>query len=163
MDFGANIDDSQVEAVVLLSPNFGIANKNAGYALYPWGKQIVRIFSGPYAGFEPVNSEHALYWTERYRTEAVAEVIALVNFCCAEDYAAFRVPSLCVYSEQDKVVSLKRIREQWTEIDPSKEWLYALPASKGHSLAGDVLSPETTSPLVGKITEFLDEVVTLTH
>lgn len=153
--------DAEIAALVLLSPNFGIRNENAGIALYPWGKQIVRWFHGPYAGFSPKNDEHKRFWTERYRTEGVVQMIALVDFCCARDYAQFSTPCICFYSNQDRVISLKRLREKWTELDPSHERLHELHGSKGHALAGDILARETTASLTRKITEFLDEVLPL--
>ena len=44
----AALGNSRIAAVVLLSPNFGVANRNAKFALYPWGPQLLRLFAGPY-------------------------------------------------------------------------------------------------------------------
>ena len=153
----ASLGDPEIDAIVLLSPNFGVAHKQAKFALYPWGQQIARVLAGPYAGFEPQNQQHALYWTERYRTDGVVQLLALVQFCCERDYTNFKPRSLCVYSEEDAVVSLDRMKEKWSEIDPPGNYFHALSNSPGHGLAGDILSPETTVPLVQLIVDFLDE------
>lgn len=158
-----NMDQTDLAAVILLSPNFGVTKKNAHLVLYPWGMQIARLISDPYQGFEPQSPEHALYWTERYRVEAAVEVVALADFCSKQDYSDLKTPTFCVYSENDAVVSLPRLKEQWTRVSGRDEWLCSLPGSKGHGLAGDILCPATTEPLVKMITSFLDEAVDLKY
>lgn len=154
-------NEPRVAALVLLSPNFGLKNNNARLALLPWGRQIIRTVQGEYFEFSPKSELHDRFWTERYRTDAIVEVIALADYCCQADYTAFRTPCLCVYSEADKIVSVQRIKEQMKRLGSQPAELHELSNPNGHGLAGEILSPSTTLPLVERITRFLDAELSL--
>jgi len=152
------VDD--VEVLILLSPNFGVANPNANLALLPWGRQLIRIIQGSHNEFVPKNERHARYWTEKYRSEGIVEMLALVNYCCRQDYSEFEIPCLCVYSEKDELLDLSKIQNQFNSlVSSSRKKIVALSNSPGHRLTGEILAPETVTPLTLLIIEFLDGIL----
>ena len=73
-------------AMVLLSPNFGVADARARLLLYPWGAQLARIVQGQYRESIPVSDAHAAYWTCKYPTAALLPMMGLVRLI--RDYPA---------------------------------------------------------------------------
>ena len=154
----------ELAAVVLLSPNFGVYAPSHWQALQtqlvqgPWGEQLAQRCVGPYfTQFEPVNADHARYWTSRYRTTGFVSLLTLVSYCRALDLKTVTSPTLAVYSPHDKVVDGTAIVDAFDRLGTPQKKLVAFSAARGHVLAGDVLSPQTSSELVDTITEFLQE------
>ncbi len=146
-----------VAGVVLISPNFGVQAAGAGLAAWPGGEGIVRLTQGSYREFKTHTPLHAQHWTWRYSSSAIPPMMQLVAAVKGLDVAEVRVPVLVFYSPQDTVVrpdAIKRVVDRWgaarkrlvtvTTEDPSR-----------HVLAGDALSPGTTSQVVAAIVDFL--------
>jgi hypothetical protein len=64
---------------VLISPNLRPKAAGAGLLGGPWGRQIAWIGTGGENSFEPVNADHARYWTTRHPSRVLAEMMALVG------------------------------------------------------------------------------------
>ncbi len=147
-----------MEGIVLISPNFGLRGGGGLLLEMPfvkiWGPGLV----GRELGFDPVNKDNAAHWTTRYPTRAVFPMSALVNYARRQDYSGVRVPLLVLVSPQDRVVSPGRTRavlSGWggpvtlveRQMGPGDD-AYA------HVLAGDILSPNQTAPVVALITDW---------
>lgn len=147
-----------VAGVVLVSPNFKIANPAAALLTAPFARVWVPLITGPERRFETANADHATYWTERYPIGAVFPMAHLVRHARRQDYGRAAMPALILLSDQDQVVRpdvSRKIAARWgggatvvtmppgAGIDPS-----------GHVIAGDILSPAGTGPAVRAIVDW---------
>lgn len=148
-----------VKAMVLISPNFGIANRASALLTLPFARYWVPLVAGSERSFEPVNERHAQYWTTRYPVAALFPMAALVRTAARQDYSGVTVPALFVLSDADSVVRpdiSRRIAAGWGGGAP----VHAVTMGPGddpsaHVIAGDILSPGQTAPLVGAIQDWL--------
>jgi alpha-beta hydrolase superfamily lysophospholipase len=153
------LDDPQAAAavagVVLISPNFALRSPAGMILDLPWAPVWGPRIAGTERGFEPVNAEHGRWWTTRYPTAALFPMAELMRAARAQDWSRLRIPALFVWSPEDQVV------------DP--EWVYMVARSWGgpvemlnpvltarddpfrHVIAGRILSPDQTAPLVAAI------------
>jgi esterase/lipase len=148
-----------VAGIVLVSPNYKVAGWPGRLIEWPgvrvWGPRVV----GAERGFEPRSPDHARYWTTRYPTVALAPLGALTRAVRGRDSGAARVPALFVVSERDQVVESHasvRAAARWgAETGQAADLMTASLQSgddpSAHVLAGDVLSPGGTAPLVARI------------
>ena len=146
-------------ATILISPN--LAPREAGAALLggPWGRQIAWLGTGGEHAFEPVNADHARYWTTRYPSRVLAEMMALVVHVRALEPDWVERPALVFYSPRDTVIRAELVgaacarASAWRCMaitdanDPSQ-----------HVLAGDILSPDTTARTAAAIIAYVNEV-----
>ncbi len=145
--------------VVLISPNFRIANPMAELLGWPYARYWLPPVTGLERSFVPVNEGHATHWTTRYPSVSTLPLGALVAHANAQDFAATRVPVLMLFSDSDLVVDHKATRsvaEVWggdvtlvpldlpeTGADPSH-----------HVIAGDILSPAMTATVTRAILDW---------
>lgn len=141
--------------IVLISPNFGLRRWEAVLLQMPfvqvWGPWLV----GRELGFDPVSAANAAHWTTRYPTRAVFPMSALVNYARRLDYSGAKVPLLVLISPQDQVVSPDRTRAVlagWGgPVQIEERAMEPGDDAYGHILAGDILSPDQTAPVVGLV------------
>jgi alpha-beta hydrolase superfamily lysophospholipase len=141
--------------VVLLSPNLRVAGWGGRLIEWPgaaaWGPLLI----GTERSFEPRSAGHAEHWTTRYPTRAVAVLGALTHAVRGLDMGAITVPALVAVSGRDEVIDGRaavRAAAEWgarSELVPVTLAVGDDPS--GHVLAGDILSPATTAPLVERI------------
>lgn len=150
-----------LEALVLVSPNFGPRDSRAEMLTWPWGGLLARLAEGETRSWEPVNERQARYWTESYPTRALLPMMALVEFVRSEvDPESITVPALLVYSPGDEVVDSRLALERFRKFaSERKETLRILDSGDpyDHVLAGDVLSPGTTGRVARTIVDFVRE------
>lgn len=152
----------RIAAVVMLSPNFEPKQKNARVALWPWGRQILRVVLGRFRRWEARNAEQHKFWTTVYPVGAIVTMMSLVDAVDELDFSAISTPVLMLYSEQDDVVSIERIRERFAELAGEQNRIVAVPSSPSgdaHVIAGDIVSPMGTEPVAGEIIRFIEDVV----
>jgi alpha-beta hydrolase superfamily lysophospholipase len=146
-----------VESLVLLSPNFGPAAAGAGVATGPFGPQLVRLAAGEERSWEPANERQARYWSTRYPNAAVVEMMRLVDLAAKLNAQARVERAVLVYSEDDQVVSVPKFKAAFDALPARQK--YRLPIADGgpsrHVLAGDILAPQNTAPLVSALAELL--------
>ncbi|MEJ6391412.1 alpha/beta hydrolase [Gymnodinialimonas ulvae] len=153
-----------VEAVVMISPNFEVANP-AGPLLELFGARVwVPWIAGAERSFEPINAGQATYWTTRYPTVATVSMGTLLRETRARDYSGVDIPALFLFSDTDQVISAPAAREfaaRWggeTTVIP-----VAVPDEGGdpfhHVIAGDILSPALTDRAVDDIVGWLRETL----
>jgi len=150
-------NNPDIKAVILISPNFGLANKYAKLLLLPWGNVLSRLFIGKYYGFKPRNELHAKYWTTKYRVEGLLQMTAIVDYSQKIDFSLIQIPCLFIYSENDEVVDIEWLKKVYKSIGSKNKKIIDLPGAKDHMITGDILCPETTKPCVNFIIDFLNE------
>lgn len=149
---------SAVEALILLSPNFGPSAGGSGLATGPMGPQLIRLVAGEYREWEPANERQGRYWHTRYPTTALIEMMRLVDLAVAETAAA-RVPkAMLIYSPNDQVVSVQRLLRGFERLPAGEKAVHQILSGGGpsnHVLAGDILAPENNLTTSAMITSFL--------
>jgi alpha-beta hydrolase superfamily lysophospholipase len=145
--------------VVMISPNYRLRDTLAQTLL---DAPLIRYWGGLVAGeersFEPSGPEHAKWWTTRYPTAALYPMAALMRGVRAMDPSKATVPALFIASPEDRVV------DPATTADIAARWgaaaqvehpvLTAADDPWHHVLAGRVLSPTQTGPMVAMILDW---------
>lgn len=155
-------NDDAIAAMVLMSPNFGLKRKESELMLYPWGETILYLVQGDEYQFSSVNELHEKYWTTRYPARALLAMMGIVDVTRKINFANITTPTLILYSEQDKIVDTTKIRQRFQQLGSTNKQLLAVnnvTDPQQHVLAGDILSPSTTTPLANQIAEFLTPIV----
>ena len=138
--------------LALISPNFRAADPAAAVLTWPFARFWVPLIAGRTRSFEPLNPEHAAHWTTRYPTVALLPMQALVDRVEALDPAGTDLPALFVFSPDDTVVdaaATEAVASAWG--GPVRvERIASRPGldPQAHVLAGDILSPAGTGPMV---------------
>jgi alpha-beta hydrolase superfamily lysophospholipase len=148
-------DKSDIAALVLLSPNFGLSDWRAQFISGPLGRWLARIAIGRDYSFEPATKEHAEFWTPRYPSQAVVALMDLLNYARTLRLGALGVPTLIIYTDKDEVVDVGAIRARFAEIGSPRKRLVNLPAATRHELTGDALAPDTVQPVIRQVSDFL--------
>ncbi len=150
----------KLAAMVLISPNYRIADPNAFILTQPWGGQIAEMIVGKERGFEPQNELNARYWTYRYPTKALLPMAALTSLARNAPVNRIAAPALFIYSPDDKVVDhaeTARIAGAW---GASTETIEVTGANDpyDHVVAGDALSPNKTDELAAKTINWIEKL-----
>ena len=143
-----------VAAHVFLSPNFGPRDKRANIINAPWGRQLVLALQGRTRSWTPSDPREAIAWTARYPTRALFPMMALVRRVRRADWKAFRAPVLMLYSEQDQTVDPVQTRAIFARIASRTKKTIVVDYSESqgqHVLAGDILAPKATAPMIENI------------
>lgn len=149
---------ADIAALILISPNYRVRDSRAWILTLPWGRQIGRLVQGPEYSFEPVNEDQRRYWTERYPTKVLPELIALTRFVDDRMAAAIRAPTLVFLASDDQVVDPAAEEEVFGELASSPKELVTVTNAgdpSHHVLAGDILSPGSTNEVLDRILRFL--------
>jgi pimeloyl-ACP methyl ester carboxylesterase len=138
---------SQIDAMVLISPNYGVQASGSFLLTLPFGEQLANLIVGKERSFVPVNALHAKFWTPVYPTKSVLPMAALTKLAAAAPVEQIKQPALFIYSETDKVVQpalTKAIAARWG----GPHEIQALAKNDdpySHVIAGDALSPSTSA------------------
>ena len=137
-----------VAGMILVSPNFAIADRAATVLTWPAARYWVPRLVGATRNWPPANAGHAQFWTYSYPTAALFQMAALVEHAQAQDYGRVEIPVLFWFSDADQVVDHRATRAV------AAAWggpvsLRAVTVSEGgdpasHVIAGDILSPGQT-------------------
>lgn len=153
-----------VAALVLVSPNFALANPAGGLLEWPLARIWVPWVAGAERRFEPVNEAHGSYWTTDYPTVATVTLGTLLRETRSRDFGAVSIPALFVFSDADQVVSApatRAVAQAWG--GPATLMPVALPAEGAdplhHVIAGDILSPAMTDRVAADIVAWLRGVL----
>jgi esterase/lipase len=145
--------------VVLVSPNFRLANAQAQFLLdAPWIERWGSAVAGAERSFAPQNAEHGRWWTTAYPTAALYPMGALMRAVRAIAPGDAVVPALFIYTEGDKVVdaaTTAAMAAGWGA--PSATFQPQLTAQDdpwSHVIAGRILSPAQTAPVVAAILDW---------
>ena len=147
-----------VDSLILLSPNLGFDDPAADWLTRPYGPLIARATIGEYREFEPANDEQARYWTTRYPTAALIEMLRLVDLANANLYLASVPRALLVYSSKDIVVSPAKYLDAFQRLPATQKEQYEVIETSDpafHVLTGDILSPASVAPTADRIVAFV--------
>ena len=157
----AQSHSDEIAALVLISPNFGPADHRAAILTWPWGAQMAELLVGKIRSWKPVNEAHGHYWTSSYSVRALLPMMGLVKLVHSLDLHRVKVPTLVIYSPDDKTVDARAIRTAFENIGAEQKKLVAFGQvgdPDQHVLAGDILSPGSTTPLAHIVFNFLAEL-----
>lgn len=150
-----------IAALVLISPNYAMADRRAWVLDLPWGGVIARLVQGPEHGFEPRNELHRRYWTERYPTRVLLELGALVRIVDAGLMGRISAPALMFLSPRDRVIDPGVAERRFGELGSAERRLVRVSEIAGsgeHVLAGDILAPGRTSAVLSEILSFVRDL-----
>lgn len=154
-------DAGSIAAQVLLSPNLGPRARQSELLSGPWGAELLSLLVGEEYLWQPVNAEHARYWTWRYPARALLPMMALVRLVRESPLEDIRIPTLVLYAPDDKVVRPERIIEAHARLGATVKPLIAIEGSgdpSNHVLAGRILAPADTDRVRRRILDFFDEI-----
>jgi esterase/lipase len=149
-----------VDAIVVLSPNYGTKNPGERLMLMPWGIQLAELLVGKRRSWtdKAFNEEHRRYWTTSYPTRGLHPMVLAVDTVRHCDLSRVGQPFLILYSRFDEVVDPSRIESVYTRLGSSNKRLLdvgKINDYSNHVLAGDVLSPDATPEIRRHILDFL--------
>ncbi len=147
-----------IDTLVMLSPNHGPHDPASVWLTRPFGPLIARALVGEYREWQPANDLQALYWTTRYPTATLVEMMRLVDRANTMTAAAAVPKALLLYSPEDRVVSIDKLLEAFDTLPAATKAAHAMSADGDpgrHVLAGDVLSPESNSVTAERIVSFV--------
>jgi esterase/lipase len=150
--------EGSLEALVLISPNFGPADRSSRVLLWPWGGWLAERIVGPERCFEPVNELQEEFWTECYPTRALLPMMGLVDLVDGLDPSRVTPPTLVIYSSHDQVVDPELTLGTFERWGSSRKELLSVETSgdpSNHVVVGEILSSENTGPLARAITRFV--------
>lgn len=153
---------AKVDALVFLSPNFGLTHPLAYHLLkLPMVRKWGHLIAGRERSFPAISEDHAAYWTLRYPTQAVYTMGEAVAAVRAVDLRGGTAPILVELNPKDQVVSARRTRrtlQGWGGTVTIDELIQTPRDDEmGHIMAGDIFSPNQTEPLAARILAWLAE------
>lgn len=154
----ADNDPEDIAALIFISPNFAINAGGTNLFLLPWGKQLLTAAMGEERSWEPVNEGQAKYWTEQYPSEALLPMGGIVELTADIDKGNIDIPALFIYSPNDTVIDPAEVEAVHAQWGATTKQIIPVPNPgdpDNHVLAGDILSPEQTAPLVADILTFI--------
>lgn len=150
----------RVAAMAFISPNYGVQAGGAFILTMPWGRQVAELLIGKERGFPVENELHGKWWTSRYPSSATLPMAALTELARSAPVEKITIPTLFIFSEQDKVVRPALTRElaaRWgaphrlVPVEESGD-------PSNHVIAGDALSPATTDALAQRIIDWVGTI-----
>lgn len=151
-----------VDTLVFISPNFSPYDPAADWMTRPAGSLLARLMIGEMRSWEPHNELQGKYWSTRYPTATLIEVMRLVDRANAALPAKIPQRLLVFYSPDDQVISVSRALSAIARIDAADKLLIEIlnPGDPSHHvLAGDILSPDSTTEVSSRISEFVAPAV----
>ena len=145
----------EIAALILISPNFRPHQMTSLLLRGPFGPFFSRMIIGPYYEFIPKNDEQKKYWTTRYTSRALTEMMNLVDGVRRISLATIHIPTLFIYTESDDTISVELAKEKFQELGSEKKKLVSI-KSANHVLAGKIMSPENTDQVTAEILKFLN-------
>lgn len=146
------------DALVLISPNFGVKGGAEILLNMPWGRQILPRVFGRSWKVEPRNPEYERAWTTRYPTVALLPMAATVKHVNALPFEEAHQPALFIHAPGDKVVRADRVRRVYARWGGEpKERIEVTNAEdpSQHVIAGRIVSPSQSEPLARRITDWV--------
>lgn len=158
---------TNLEAIVLYSPNIEIYDQTAKLLDDPWGLQLARLVKGSDFN-EEMSDERKAYWYNKYRIESLPHLQAFVHYTMRPGtFRAVKAPVFLGYyykneEEQDKEVSVEAMLEmyQYLGTPDSLKQKVAFPEAKDHILASPLASSDVEG-VYQATRRFLKEVVKL--
>lgn len=154
---GMRPEATTLQAMILISPNYGLRHPLAETLTTPLGALLLRLVVGREYTFEPINQAHARYWTHRYPAVALRPMMAMVKAVRNAPVERVQVPTLCFYNPEDQLIDPRRIEPILARFGSTHRAIHRINPDDPirHVLAGDILSPTTTDTVLREILAFL--------
>lgn len=149
------------DALVLISPNFGLNAAGENLLTAPWSPLFVPLVLGAERGFEPAGDIDRRYWTTRYPTRAILPMAALVAATRNAPIETLDRPVLAIFSPEDRVVDAgetERVLARLPQV-AAIERIGETGDPGNHVIAGDARSPQTTAAIAERIVRFVEEQI----
>ncbi len=149
---------ANIDTRVLLSPNHGPSDPASAWLTRPFGPVLARAMVGEYREWQALNERQEEFWSTRYPTRAVVEMMRVVDLANARTPAATVPAALLIYSPEDRVVSVDKLKAAFASLPAGRKAEFASTETDDpgrHVLAGDILSPSSTQPTVERIRRFV--------
>ena len=147
-----------VDSLIMLSPNLGPADPKAMWITRPGGPLLLRLISGETRSWEAHNELQERYWTTRYPTRTIVEVIRVVDRARRKIREATAPRVQMFFSPDDQVISVPALRSAFETIQSPQKTIIEIPETgspSAHIIAGDIISPDNTAQIAAEITEFI--------
>lgn len=154
------LHQKDIVANIMLSPMFEPAASEAKLLLLPWGNALVKLILGKYREVEPTGEKHARLATCKYPSETLLTMMGLCKLSWQLNLESLKVPTLCIYTDNDDVVSVPRMKKELNKVKDKFKKIVRVDA-KHHCVAGDIISPEMNETVIGEIMTFLEENISL--
>lgn len=157
-----------VEAQVMFSPNIDYYDSRSWMMTLPWGLQLSRkIIGSDFYGWD-ASAPAKRYWHTRYRIEGLITLKAILDETMTEEtFKKINDPLFLSYyyrdeTHQDKVVSVKRMKEMFSQLGtPAEMKTEVILADAGtHIIASDLFNSQIES-LWKPTIEFCEQIVKL--
>lgn len=140
-----------------ISPNFGPKNKSSELINRPWGRELALALEGDMRGqpSEDPRENHA--WTQRYPTQALFPMMALVKRVRESDLSGVTAPVLVLYSAGDQTVDPAEIQALFPRLGSARKVLEVVDYSEAkgqHVLAGDIRAPAATPRMAQRLVDW---------
>ena len=156
------------EAQIMLSPNIDYFDPRSFMMAGPWGLQITRLILGSKNyGWKAPGPAHQ-YWYTEYRIEGLITLKSIIDeTMTSETFKRIDDPLYVAYyykndEQQDKVVSVKRMREMVAQVATPEALKreVALSDAGTHIIASDLFNPHLVS-LWTSVTAYCEDVLRL--
>lgn len=142
----------KIKSVIYLSALFGPADGRSELLTIPFiGSMLRKRVLGKYRSWKPANEGQAKYWKHYYLSSAVTELVRLVQKVRRLPIKKFTTPSCWFYNPEDRVVSIKKLLKTYKKWGGEKSILSV--EANDHVIAGDIMNPELTLPVLSLIKE----------
>ncbi len=150
-----NVPD--VAALILLSAAVQPAVRIADLLLlpHPLHHLFLRLAVGRYFRAPHRSERHRRFNPESYRTECALPLMGTVKLVRGLSPESIAVPSLWIYSENDRVISTRKLKEFYGRMGGQPKELVNIAAARGHNLAGDMFQPDTNEEVISVVLRFL--------
>lgn len=149
---------ARVHRLVLISPNFGVADGAAEWLTMPWAETVLPRMI-PWQEWKPRAPEHGRYWTTRYPSAALFPMQALVEVVRDKPLAGYGVPTLLFVHANDHVVDatrtaawVTRLRAESPSARVTEVAVVPQQGEDGHVVVGRILAPS-------RVAGFRDEII----
>lgn len=143
-----------LHSMVFISPNFHPKNPGTALLTKPWSEYLVKVFEGDFRQWKPKNEFQKTYWTWRYPSEGLIQMMHLVEYSLSLDPRKVTTPLMLIYTKKDKVVSVPLMFERFNLYASKPKVMKELKEATRHTIAGQ-LSPEVNLTLEKEILNFL--------
>lgn len=151
-----------IDGLIMISPNFHPKDKRTYFSAGPLGKIINRIVVGEQYQFEPKNHLVPKYWTTKYPSSAIHEMMKVVYSTKWIELSSIQVPTLVLFTTKDEVVDIDLIKSRFSEIGAINGETYKklvdVPGADDHVLTGAVINPGTLDFCKQEIFSFIGQL-----
>lgn len=159
----------EIAALILLSPNIAINDKNAWLLNNPWGLQIARMVKGGNYHYSSDSSEdYKKYWYHKYRLESLVQLEEFLETTMKEStFRNITQPVLLLYyykneDEQDKIVKVSAMKRMFAQLGTmeNRKREVAIPNAGDHVI-GSYIKSKDVETVELEILRFAEEVLLL--